>query len=72
VENVTCAYCLGPVHADRAPRCSICDSAHHRDCWYENGGCAAFGCAHSPDMMTANASMPQFESATPYPERRLW
>jgi hypothetical protein len=28
--------------------CEICNAAHHRECWIENGGCAVAFCAGGP------------------------
>lgn len=50
MKDMNCAYCLGPVHAGRAPRCWHCSACHHRDCWYANGGCAQFACPAGPQV----------------------
>ncbi len=47
-DTVNCSYCLGAVSRSRGPRCWSCGAAHHRDCWYANGGCAQFACVAAP------------------------
>ena len=50
-EEEVCPYCRFPITAgERVVRCPGCDTLHHADCWEENGGCARYGCLHSPEM----------------------
>ena len=46
-----CPYCSGVIGAGDAGQtaCPSCATAHHADCWEENGGCTVFGCASAPD-----------------------
>jgi len=51
MDGRVCPYCRFPVlDSEGAVVCPSCDTPHHRDCWEENGGCARFGCPHSPGM----------------------
>lgn len=60
-----CAFCLGDLHPARAPRCPACGTLHHRDCWFENGGCCAYGCSLSPDLIAARAAAPTVPTWSP-------
>lgn len=48
VAMIACLYCHGDVDETRGPRCPECSSAHHLDCWEENGGCSKYGCPAGP------------------------
>src|SRR5262245_28753171 len=40
-----CPYCKDSVEENEAVVWPSCESAHHVDCWTENGGtCSVFGC----------------------------
>lgn len=54
-DALTCAYCFGPVHPTKGPRCPSCGAAHHLQCWTENQGCTRYGCSSSPDMLTKSS-----------------
>lgn len=48
---ITCPYCLSPIgQEEKTVVCTSCRVAHHAECWNENGGCAAKGCAPSPSL----------------------
>jgi TM2 domain/Prokaryotic RING finger family 1 len=45
----TCPYCRTPFEADdEVVTCPACGTAHHADCFAENGGCTVFGCSQAP------------------------
>ncbi len=45
----TCPYCRTPFEADdEVVTCPSCGTAHHADCFAENGGCTVFGCSQAP------------------------
>jgi hypothetical protein len=53
-----CPYCRFPVKTVGARlTCGACASAHHPECWEENGGCAVTGCAGGA-ASNANARAP--------------
>lgn len=41
-----CPYCLEPIAEDESAiiTCGACGTAHHADCWAENGGCCVRSC----------------------------
>ena len=42
-----CSYCQTPVkNAEELFYCPSCNSPYHKDCWFENNGCAVYGCNH--------------------------
>jgi hypothetical protein len=44
-----CPYCRFPLKSGGAVvLCGYCQSAHHADCWADNGGCAVVACAGGP------------------------
>jgi TM2 domain-containing membrane protein YozV len=44
-----CPYCRTGFEAeDEVTRCPSCGTAHHADCFAENGGCTIFGCPAAP------------------------
>ena len=45
-----CGFCTGPVNREFGPRCPVCETFMHRDCWNEFSGCVTYGCAENPDM----------------------
>jgi TM2 domain-containing membrane protein YozV len=48
--NPVCPYCrteVGEAEGERT-ECPGCGTAHHADCYAENGGCTVFGCANAP------------------------
>ena len=41
-----CPYCLTPVgEGQESVACDSCGTAHHTECWSENGGCCVRDCA---------------------------
>ena len=45
-----CPYCNSEI-PNTAPDpcyCTACGTAHHTECWEENGGCTVFGCSAAP------------------------
>ena len=55
MDKRVCPYCRFPIHdGEDVVVCPSCETAHHADCWRENGGCARFGCPHSPGMRALN------------------
>ena len=45
-----CGYCTGPVNREFGPRCPVCETFMHKDCWSEFEGCVTYGCSENPDM----------------------
>jgi hypothetical protein len=39
-----CPYCQQPCNPSNAKLCPVCNTAHHKDCWQENGGCTRLSC----------------------------
>jgi RING finger family protein len=58
-----CPYCRSAVGPeDGAKECPTCGTAHHGDCWAENGGCAVVGCAAGPAARkAAEITLPPIE-----------
>jgi len=49
VKADVCPYCRTRIAAEDAPIiCEGCGTAHHSDCYAENGGCTIFGCSKAP------------------------
>jgi hypothetical protein len=47
--GMICPYCSAELTtADEIVVCSLCGIPHHRKCWEDNKGCAAYGCANNP------------------------
>lgn len=68
--NPICPYCSAPIEPDPERRryCHACGTAHHAECWDENGGCTVFGCtAAPPDEPKITVSAAEFASAAPPP-----
>jgi hypothetical protein len=51
-DSVNCGYCTGPINRDFGPRCPVCETFIHSECWTEFNGCITYGCAENPDMKT--------------------
>lgn len=47
-DHVVCPYCRDALGDEAVEACSTCDTAHHRDCLAEAGGCTVLGCAGRP------------------------
>ena len=64
-----CPYCRTKIVADEGPIvCEGCGTAHHSDCYAENGGCTIFGCSKAPgDEPKVSVSTPELlaTQATP-------
>lgn len=56
-----CPYCRTEISAEQHPIvCEGCGTAHHADCYIENGGCTIFGCSQSPaDEPKVSVSTPE-------------
>ncbi|MGO8717862.1 MAG: NINE protein [Acidobacteriaceae bacterium] len=56
-----CPYCRTRVVAEDGPIiCEGCGTAHHADCYAENGGCTIFGCRKAPgDEPKLSVSTPE-------------
>lgn len=56
-----CPYCRTKIGAeDGTIVCEECGTAHHADCYTENGGCTIFGCSKSPgDEPKVSVSTPE-------------
>jgi TM2 domain-containing membrane protein YozV len=73
---VVCPYCRTNIGSeDGVMVCEGCGTAHHADCYAENGGCTIFGCSRAPgDEPKVHVSTPELV-ATAAPaallERRL-
>ncbi|MDQ3020756.1 MAG: hypothetical protein M3R36_09335 [Bacteroidota bacterium] len=40
-----CTFCQTPIkNEDEEYSCNSCNSPYHTDCWFENKGCAVYGC----------------------------
>lgn len=68
-----CPYCLFPIRSgERIIVCPNCDIAHHRDCWFDNGGCTTYGCHTTADRIADSfpeaRSQGAFRSAEPRPD----
>jgi len=47
-----CGVCHGPINAfDETTACPACGLVFHQDCWRENRGCSAYGCAQVGALM---------------------
>jgi len=56
-----CPYCRTKIGAEDGPMvCEGCGTAHHADCYLENGGCTIFGCSRAPgDEPKLSVSSPE-------------
>ena len=56
-----CPYCRTNIGGeDRLVVCEGCGTAHHADCYTENGGCTIFGCSKGPgDEPKVSVSTPE-------------
>ncbi len=62
---VVCPYCRTKIGAEDGPMvCEGCGTAHHADCYTENGGCTIFGCSRAPgDEPKVSVSTPELVAA---------
>ena len=60
-----CPYCRTKIGAEDGPMvCEGCGTAHHADCYAENGGCTIFGCSKAPgDEPKVSVSTPELVMA---------
>lgn len=72
VKVDVCPYCrtkIGTetIGAEDGPIvCEGCGTAHHADCYAENGGCTIFGCSKAPgDEPKVSVSTPELAAAAP-------
>lgn len=74
---LVCPYCRTKIASGDEPLiCGGCGTAHHADCYAENGGCTIFGCSRAPgDEPKVSVSTPELVVAAgppaPRVERRL-
>jgi TM2 domain-containing membrane protein YozV len=73
---VVCPYCRTNIGAEDEPMvCEGCGTAHHANCYAENGGCTIFGCGKAPgDEPKVSVSTPELAAAvapTAVAENRL-
>jgi TM2 domain-containing membrane protein YozV len=56
-----CPYCRTKIGGEDGPMvCEGCGTAHHADCYAENGGCTIFGCSRAPgDEPKVSVSSPE-------------
>lgn len=43
--KLKCPYCQQLCEPSNAKFCPVCNTAHHKDCWHENGGCTRLSCS---------------------------
>ena len=49
IKAEICPYCRTQIGVEDGPIiCEGCGTAHHSDCYAENGGCTIFGCSKAP------------------------
>jgi hypothetical protein len=67
VKSEVCPYCRTRIGAEDGPTvCEGCGTAHHADCYAENGGCTIFGCSKAPgDEPKLSVSTPELAAAAP-------
>lgn len=63
--TAVCPYCRTKIGEDEGPLvCEGCGTAHHTDCYTENGGCTIFGCSKAPgDEPKVSVSTPELVAA---------
>ncbi|MGC3996282.1 MAG: RING finger protein [Anaeromyxobacter sp.] len=75
--GATCAICQTAIaQLDEVGRCPECQAPYHGECWSENGGCAAYGCALTPETLkeqpaTAASYWGQEEKTCPMCRQRI-
>jgi hypothetical protein len=70
MSAAVCPYCRAKIADDEPSHvCEGCGTAHHADCYAENGGCTIFGCSKAPaDEPKLSVSAPELVVvATPMP-----
>ena len=65
MTGLVCPYCRTDIGVEDNPLlCEGCGSAHHADCYAENGGCTIFGCSKAPgDEPKVSVSTPELVAA---------
>jgi len=49
LNGASCPICKSPFyHEEAITKCPDCNTAYHRECWEENGGCGIYGCSQVP------------------------
>src|SRR5277367_2070326 len=77
IKADVCPYCRTKIVAEDGPViCEGCGTAHHADCYAENGGCTIFGCSKAPgDEPKMSVSAPELvempAAPTPVVENRM-
>ena len=71
--TLVCPYCRTHIDAGDEPLiCEGCGTAHHADCYAENGGCTIFGCSKAPaDEPKVSVSTPDLAVASGSPQARV-
>jgi TM2 domain-containing protein/RING finger family protein len=66
VKAEVCPYCRTRIGGEDGPTvCEGCGTAHHADCYAENGGCTIFGCSKAPgDEPKLSVSTPELVAAS--------
>ena len=66
IKAEVCPYCRTKIGAeDGSTVCEGCGTAHHSDCYLENGGCTIFGCSKAPgDESKVSVSTPELLAAS--------
>src|SRR5438309_6977746 len=61
MTGLICPYCRTNIGTGDEPLvCEGCGTAHHADCYAENGGCTIFGCSRAPgDEPKVSVSSPE-------------
>jgi hypothetical protein len=54
VAGRACPICQTQVvRGESVVACPACELGYHEECWAENGGCGAYGCAEAPETVKA-------------------
>jgi hypothetical protein len=69
IKAEICPYCRTKIVAEDSPTiCEGCGTAHHADCYAENGGCTIFGCSKAPgDEPKVSVSTPEIVAVPAIP-----
>lgn len=64
MSAAACPYCRAKIgEEDVSLACEGCGTAHHADCYAENGGCTIFGCSKAPaDEPKLQVSAPELQA----------
>src|SRR5262249_7684314 len=59
VAGRACPICQTQVvRGESIVACPACELSYHEECWEENGGCGAYGCAEAPEAGKPKAADP--------------